>query len=644
MIKQVLKVPKDIEYISLWKDYAIPTGHCIVDKGVTGCGYTEMCLRNDLNVILCSPRKLLLRNKKKQHLTDTNILYLENEGKGWELEKARLENEISSHISKCQQAGLPVKFMITYDSAHYLTDYLTYIQKISNFYVIVDEFQIIFTDSYMKADTENRFVKILQNCPNVVYLSATPMLEKYLEQVDEFKNLNYQRLDWSETGFVETIRLYRKQTNSLYAEAGKVIQSYLAGNYPILALDNNTVVQSKEAVLFFNSVSEIVKIIKNNNLTADQCNIICATEDKNYSKLSKLTGDFSIGEIPTKGEQNKMFTFCTATSYIGADFYSTNASTYIFADPNLKNLALDISLDLPQIVGRQRDKNNPFKNNITIFYKILRTENIESREEFEKIQNERREQTQRLLDAYDILRKTGKPVVVDAFIKKISETVGLDNYSNDFLGISSGVPVYNKFIEIANERAWEVAQKDYQDQINVTRALSELKNVKNYLYKDEDDKIVSEFLDEKFYGTRLFPVKLRVFCEFMDLHKDNSYILESIQAKIPDPRFMSYYNFFGTEGCRVRRFKEDGLRRDLLDVTKKDKLYSNIIAEFNLNERYTRKEVKEKLAIIYKTQGISKAPKANDIEEYFDTRPTKITDTATGRRDHGYELLALKKN
>ena len=95
MIKQVLKVPKDVEFISLWKDYAIPTGHCIVDKGVTGCGYTEMCLRNDLNVILCSPRKLLLKNKKQQHLADTNILYLENEGAGWEKEKERIENENS---------------------------------------------------------------------------------------------------------------------------------------------------------------------------------------------------------------------------------------------------------------------------------------------------------------------------------------------------------------------------------------------------------------------------------------------------------------------------------------------------------------------------------------------------------------------
>ena len=644
MNKKELMVPKGTEFISDWKDYVIPVGHCIVDKGVTGCGYTEMCLRNDLNVILCSPRKLLLKNKKQQHLADTNILYLENEGAGWEKEKERIENEISYHITKCQQEGKAVKFLITYDSAHYLTDYLSFIQKISNFYVVVDEFQVIFTDSFMKADTENRFVKVLQKCPNVIYLSATPMLEKYLNLIDEFKDLDYQKLDWSESGYVENIKLYRKRTNSLYAEAGKIIQQYLNNNFPVLAFDDKTIIQSKEAVFFFNSVNEIVKIIRNNNLTADQCNIICAADEKNYTKISKLGPKFTIGEIPIKGEPNKMFTFCTATSYIGADFYSDNASTFIFADPNLKNLALDISLDLPQIAGRQRNKNNPFKNNITIFYKTLRSENIESRDEFDKIQNERRDQTRKLLSAYEILKNnSGDNGLAEAFIKKISETVGLNNYSNDFLGISSGIPVYNKFIEIANERAWEVAQKDYQDSINVTKALSELKNVENYQYRDDDDKILSDFLTIEFFSTGIFAQKLKVFCDFMDKYRDNEYIMKTIQIKISDPKYLSYYNFFGTKICKSKKYCEETLKHMLSDAIDQDSLRSRIISEFMLGGKYTRKNIKERLAIIYKTQGILKTPKANDIEEYFETKPAKITDTVTGKRDHGYELLALKK-
>lgn len=66
--KRELVIPRGIEFISEWKDYVMPEGHCIVNKGVTGCGYTEMCIRNDLNVVLCSPRRLLLENKAENSI------------------------------------------------------------------------------------------------------------------------------------------------------------------------------------------------------------------------------------------------------------------------------------------------------------------------------------------------------------------------------------------------------------------------------------------------------------------------------------------------------------------------------------------------------------------------------------------------
>lgn len=82
MIKDEKFVPYGIQFISDWDDYEFPRGrHLIVDKGVTGCGYTEYCLKPQTgNVVLCSPRKLLLENKAEQHEGDPNILYLENPG------------------------------------------------------------------------------------------------------------------------------------------------------------------------------------------------------------------------------------------------------------------------------------------------------------------------------------------------------------------------------------------------------------------------------------------------------------------------------------------------------------------------------------------------------------------------------------
>ena len=146
MEKEIIKVPFGIKYISEWEDYSYPEGHCIVDKGVTGCGYTEYGLTNDKNVILCSPRKLLLENKAEKHKDDINILYLENNIKNFENSKD-LEVSMADHIIKCRLNNLPIKFMITYDSAHYLIDYLVSKNLIDRFYIIADEFQSIFLDS-----------------------------------------------------------------------------------------------------------------------------------------------------------------------------------------------------------------------------------------------------------------------------------------------------------------------------------------------------------------------------------------------------------------------------------------------------------------------------------------------------------------
>lgn len=638
--KKELVIPRGIEFISEWKDYVMPEGHCIVNKGVTGCGYTEMCIRNDLNVVLCSPRRLLLENKAEQHLNDENVLYLENNKEAYLSVKENFEKRITDHLYTCKKLDKPVKFLITYDSVNYVIENLSNLGLLKNFYFVADEFQAIFTDSYLKAEVEDKFVESLKICPNVIYLSATPMMDKYLEQVDEFKDLTYYNLNWVESGYVENIKIQRKHTRSLGSEADKIIQQYLIGDYPIIITEDSQIIKSKEAVFYVNSISEIIKILNRNKLTPEQCNILCSNQPDNLTKLKKVNKNFCIGKVPLKGERNKMFTFCTSTCYIGSDFWSDNASTYIFADPNLKCLALDISLDLPQIAGRQRNRNNPFKNYITIFYKTLRGENIESREEFEKIKKERIERTEISLNLYN----KGNDEEKKEFIRDRLIVINSLHYSDKYLSVNKeGKPVYNKFIELADERAWEVAQKDYQDSINVTKALLDLEITESSCkYEDADDKLVEEFLSNKFYKTNNFEKQMKLFCEFMDKNKNNRYIIDILQIRIPDPKFRSYYNFFGTEGCRANSYKESNLRSKLLCEIESDKLTKVVLDKFKLNERISKKDIKESLKGIYQDLSLSKAAKATDIEEWFEVKA--VVFPVNGKMTHGFELLALKKN
>ena len=633
-IKQVVPSGRNIKYISEWSEYKIPQGHCIVDKGVTGCGYTEYTLTNNLPTVLCSPRKLLLENKSEQHQNDLNILYLKNEIKDIN-DIALLRNKIRNHIFLCDEENLPIKFLVTYDSSHYVIDILKELNLLQEFYFIIDEFQSIFLDAFFKSDVENNFVEYLQDCPNVLYLSATPMLDKYLEKVDTFKNLPFYQIDWSETGCVENIIIQRKFSTALTTDCIKIVKQYLSGKFPSTFTKDNKIIFSKEAVFYFNSISDIIRIINKTNLLPTQVNIICANDKENQDKLSKI--GHSIGKIPLKGETNKMFTFCTKTAYIGSDFYSDNASSYVFADPNIKSLALDISLDLPQIVGRQRNRNNPFKNNIIIFYRTIRKTEMEDRETFDKTQEERRKETQRLLDFYD----KGTPEEQRAYVQKLKDSIEVSKYERDFVSISkkTGKPVYNSFIEIANERGWEVSQKDYQDKISVTKSLESLtSNISEY--QSDLEKEVQDFLNNKFYKTGLFHEKMKMYCEFMDKHKGNKEVSDIIYFKIKDPKYRKYYNFYGTSGCKAVSYKEKKLLLGMIDESKESELSSIIYNRFKAGDRVIPGEVKIILQDIYRDLGITSKAKATDLGKYFKLTRTKIT-LPDKKTKEGYLLGSL---
>ena len=460
------------------------------------------------------------------------------------------------------------------------------------------------------------------------------MLDKYLEKINEFKNLPFYEIDWSMTGVVENIIIQRKFSTALTTDCIKIVNQYLEGKFPSTFTSNNKIVFSKEAVFYFNSISDIIRVINKTGLTSNQVNIICANDKENQDKLHRI--GHSIGKIPLKGEINKMFTFCTKTAYIGSDFYSDNASSYVFADPNIKSLALDISLDLPQIVGRQRNRENPFKNNIVIFYRTIRKTEIEDKESFDKTQEERRKLTETLLNEFQKMSDQGQ----SAYLQKLKDSIEVSKYERDFVSISkkTGKPVYNSFIDIANERSWEVSQKEYQDKISVTKSLESLtSNISEY--QSDLEKEVQDFLDTKFYSTGIFREKMKMYCEFMDKHKGNKEISDMIYYKIKNSDFRKYYNFYGSSGCSALKYQKENLEIGMKNKSKELEVSNIIYGKFKAGEKYLKKDIKQTLLSIYKDLGIISKPKASDLEKYFNLK--SVTITVNGKRENGFKLESL---
>ena len=226
----------------------------------------------------------------------------------------RLTYEISDYVDRRRIDGKPVKILVTYDSFKLVKDVIRYQFDLDSFRIVVDEFQSIFTDSKFKSDTELGFMNRLRGIQKACYVSATPMIDKYLEMLDEFKDLPYYVLDW---GNLDPARIKRPNITvrclrSVYMEAGPIIKKYLEGNFEhrhIIQPDGTSKkVESKEVVFYVNSVNNITSIIKQAKLTPEQVNILVANTEENKKRIRKKLGKkFEIGKVPLRNEPREVF-------------------------------------------------------------------------------------------------------------------------------------------------------------------------------------------------------------------------------------------------------------------------------------------------------------------------------------------------
>ena len=656
MNKIKIAVPSGIRFMSQWKDFTIPDYPCIMDKKIPGCGFTEYCLTNSENVILCSPRKLLLRrNKEKQHLGE--VLYVNNsldqdETTDKDLEKfnrssgivptklteitpeatkeeiiENLKNLINTYSLNRSIFGFPVKIIVTYDSFRVVKETLG--DRIKNFRVVIDEFQSIFTDSRFKSDTELEFMHHLQDLQKVCYLSATPMIDTYLERLDEFKNLPYYELDWESEDPCRILKpdLKVRTCKSVNEPAYKIIKEYLEGNFEKMSYKdeqgNIQTIESKEACFFVNSVTNILGIINKCKLKPEQCNILVADTPDNKKKLKRRLGSkWDIGDIPLLGQPHKMFTFCTRTVYLGADFYSTNARTIIISDANVETLAVDISLDLPQILGRQRNDSNPWKNRAEFYYKT--SKNIKTQEEFNKFVEYKIKKTNELLQSYQEV--TNKHTLTE----KYKRDTNASNYKYDYIAIDehSGkdmFPVLNNLVLIAEQRAFDIQQIDYKDRFSVFNTLVN----KELINKGSE---VSRFIED-FNTLPNFSQKMKALCESGFSEYEVSAILDQIPLT-----YKKYYLVLGPSRCKAHGYDVTDIRREYEDtIMDKEEMKKEIYRTFEVGKVYSNKDVKSKLTEIYNSYGYNKISKANDIENYF--KVVRARKRVEGKQIEGLKIL-----
>ena len=668
MLKKELVVPKGVRYISDWEDFDFKNfpDKCIINKQIPGCGFTEWCIRNDDDLVLCSPRKMLLLNKSEQHPEEVFLVRneldqdvetdkdLNKEPKSvpekivdeeeirtkTEANFFRIQNELRTYIELCQNYNKPMKILVTYDSYRIVKDILSMEGLFWKFYTVIDEFQTILHDSRFKSGTELEFLSVLGDSKTSYFVSATPMLDRYLEMLDEFKDLPYFGLNWGAEDPGRTIKPSLKvlSMKSVGSQAEEIIKSYKEGRFerairifPGLPVPIEII--SNEAVLYVNSVNHIISIIKRNELKPEEVNILCSNTVDNQKRIWKRLGKkYNIGTVPLRDEPRKMFTICTRTVYLGADFYSTCARSFIFSDSNYDCLAVDISQDLPQILGRQRLFDNPWKNQATFYYKLTCDFRKVTKEQFDASLNIKRSRTGNLLSVYEKGTDTERRDLAGKYLKSAKS----DNYKDDYVAVNTHggtclKPVFNNLVYVSELRAFDIQQVDYKDRFSVFSSIN--------LEFDACDVInleLQRFFSE-FDNLGTLYEKLKLFCNF-DFSDESIFNIALNQV---DEKIRSYFYGLGRDGIKALGYNQTKIDKALgIRLFDEANLGNHIRTEFKPGEKYTLSDLKQKLGELYERIGYRATPKANDILNYFNVKVINIQ--LLDKRTKGYELLNYK--
>ena len=603
--KTIITIPYGCKYLNQYiledgTKFELPDG--ILNKGLTGCGGTTLALENKEKTVICSPRRKLIENKHQQY---PNTL-------------AVISGVFSKDINKYLASTDIPKILVTYDSFYKLIDC---IEDIDNWRIVIDEFQCLLTDSTFKSDTELRLLKNLQKFKHITYLSATPILDRYLQELHYFDNIPYYELKWTD---VDYISIYREKTANPLGAAIDIVRHYQTGNFPFIKTEEG-IIYSKEAVIYLNSVTNIVNIIKKTGLKPEEVNIIVANTEDNDTLIKKLGEDYSNGTIPLKGEKHKMITFCTSTAYFGVDFYSTNASTFVISDCKRANTSIDIATELTQISGRQRLDSNPFKNHIQFIYNTSVLDISE--EDFLKSIEEKQQYTEEEIKALNSYSDISKQKEINKYKK--TKNIFKYEYSYTIFDEDTNNFEFNKLAQTSEIYQYEVQKYIYQNGLAVRKAVQNT----NKFIVDKQEYMVYEEKLKNIIAKQSFEEKMKRYIEHRS--KGGAFLILADQET--DSNIKTYYDLLGAKRIIALGCKEARLKEELRILNNNSSIRSEIYKEFQAGDKITKKDIKVRLQNIYDKLGLKKKATATQIKDYFEVREVKIL--VNNKRENGFEIL-----
>ena len=323
---------------------------------------------------------------------------------------------------------------------------------------------------------------------------------------------------------------------------------------------------------------------------------------------------------------------------IGIDNISLKDNTSI----NLLNCDSEIEIeiisqDLPQILGRQRLFDNPWKNSAIFYYKLTCDYRKTPKEVFDSSLKIKIQKSKNLLSVYE----KGDDRERKELAIKYLRVADMDNYRDDFVAVNTHggtclKPVFNNLVYVSELRAYDIQQVDYKDRfsvfctINANLSQSDLVNLELEQFFSEYEKLT------------IFRDKLKYICEFDFSSED---LFRAVVDQV-DTELQSAILGLGKKKLKAISYNSTFIKKELgVIMFNESELSNHIRSTFSLGDKLILVDIKTKLGELYEKIGYEKVPKAIDILDYFEVKEYMVTLEIGGvkKRVRGYELVDYKK-
>ena len=288
--------------------------HCLLNKGITGCGGTTVELESKRDSIILCPTRNLVTSK-------SSLGYFGVDGKV-------TKKDIKAYLDKDEPFK---KIIATYDALPKLIDSIPNYQ---DYFLLIDEYHLLFNDYSFRGDCIKFILNNFKNFKDWCFMTATPLKEEFiLEELKDIPQINYE---WEKS---IPVNIHIEDTYYIQQSLLKYIENFKNNNLHI----------------FLNSVSTIYNLTKNidDSLYRVVCSENSKTKIKNFSKV--------ISPV-------RKLNFYTSCAFEGCDIFDPDGLCIIVCDTNISTTVLDIATKIRQICGRLRD--SKYKNEC---YLILNT-------------------------------------------------------------------------------------------------------------------------------------------------------------------------------------------------------------------------------------------------------------------------------